>query len=39
LDVSWRRAQSSVLNAVAPASGSDLNYTVNQISVAYLGRF
>ena len=39
LDVSWRRAQSSVQNAVAPASGSDLNYTVNQISVAYLGRF
>ena len=39
LDVSWRRAQSSVQNAVAPASGSDLNYPVNQISVAYLGRF
>ncbi len=39
LDISWRRAQSSVQNAVAPASGSDLRYTVNQISVAYLGRF
>jgi len=39
VDVSWRRAQSTVQNAVAPASGSDLNYTVNQISVAYLGRF
>jgi len=39
LDVSWRRAQSSVQNAVAPASSSDLNYTVNQISVAYLARF
>jgi len=39
LDVSWRRAQSSVHNAVAPASGSDLNYTVNQLSVAYLARF
>ncbi len=39
VDVSWRRAQSSVQNAVAPASGSDLNYTVNQVSVAYLGRF
>jgi hypothetical protein len=39
LDVSWRRAQSSVQNAVAPASGSDLSYTVNQISVAYLARF
>ena len=32
LDVSWRRAQSSVQNA-------DLKYTANQISVAYLGRF
>jgi hypothetical protein len=39
LDVSWRRAQSSVRNAVSPASGSDLNYTVNQISAAYLVRF
>jgi len=29
LDVSWRRAQSSVQNAVDPASGSDLRYTVN----------
>src|SRR5882672_12362665 len=32
LDVSLRRAQSSVQNA-------DLKYTANQISVAYLGRF
>src|SRR5260221_7748600 len=32
VDVSWRRAQSTVQNAVAPASGSDLNYTVNQRS-------
>jgi hypothetical protein len=39
LDISWRRAQASVQNAVPPASGSDLNYTVNQISLAYLGRF
>jgi hypothetical protein len=39
LDVSWRRAQSSVQSAAAPASGSDLNYAVNQISVAYLLRF
>jgi len=39
VDISLRRAQSSVQNAVAPASGSDLRYTANQISVAYLGRF
>jgi hypothetical protein len=39
VDVSWRRVQSTVLNPVAPASGSDLHYTVNQISLAYLGRF
>jgi hypothetical protein len=39
LDVSWRRAQSSVQHAVAPASGSDLRYTVNQYSLAYLARF
>lgn len=39
LDVSWRRAQSSVQNAAAPASGSDLSYTVNQYSLAYLVRF
>jgi hypothetical protein len=39
VDVSLRRAQSSVQNAVAPASGSDLKYTANQFSVAYLGRF
>src|SRR6266581_6767213 len=39
LDVSWRRAQSSVQNAVDPLSGSDLRYTVNQYSLAYLARF
>src|SRR5712691_4447330 len=39
LDVSWRRAQSSVQDAVAPASASDLRYTVNQYSLAYLVRF
>jgi len=39
LDVSWRRAQSSVQNAVAPLSGSDLRYTVNQYALAYLVRF
>jgi len=39
VDISLRRAQSSVQNAVAPASGSDLRYTANQISAAYLGRF
>jgi len=39
VDISLRRVQSSVQNAVAPASGSDLRYTANQISVAYLGRF
>jgi len=39
LDVSWRRAQSSVQNAVDPLSGSDLHYTVNQYSLAYLARF
>ena len=39
LDVSWRRAQSSVQNAVAPAGGSDLRYTVNQYALAYLVRF
>ncbi len=39
LDISWRRAQSSVQNAVAPASASDLRYTVNQYSLAYLVRF
>jgi hypothetical protein len=39
VDVSFRRAQSSVQNAVAPASGADLRYAANQISVAYLGRF
>jgi hypothetical protein len=39
LDISWRRVQSTVQNAVAPASGSDLNYSVNQYSLAYLVRF
>ena len=39
LDLSWRRAQSMVQDAVAPASGSDLSYAVNQYSVAYLVRF
>ena len=39
LDVSWRRAQSSVRNAADPASGSDLRYTVNQYALAYLVRF
>ncbi len=39
VDVSWRRAQSSVQNAVAPLSGSDLRYTVNQYALAYLVRF
>ena len=39
LDVSWRRAQSSVQNAVDPASGADLRYTVNQFALAYLVRF
>lgn len=39
LDVSWRRAQSTVQNAVAPLSGSDLRYTVNQYALAYLVRF
>ncbi len=39
LDVSWRRAQSSVQDAVAPAGGSDLRYTVNQYALAYLVRF
>ena len=39
VDLSWRRAQSAVQDAVAPASGSDLNYTVNQYSLAYLVRF
>jgi hypothetical protein len=40
LDVSWRRAQSSLDQpAVAPASKSDFAYTVNQFSLAYLVRF
>jgi len=40
LDLSWRRAQSSLAqSAVAPATKSDFNYTVNQYSLAYLVRF
>jgi hypothetical protein len=40
LDLSWRRAQSSLDQpAVAPASKSDFAYTVNQFSLAYLVRF
>lgn len=39
LDLSWRRAQSKVQDAVAPLSGSDLTYAVNQYSLAYLKRF
>ena len=40
LDLSWRRAQSSLAqDAVAPATKSDFNYTVNQYSLAYLVRF
>jgi hypothetical protein len=39
VDLSWRRAQSKVQDAVAPLSGSDLAYTVNQYSLAYLARF
>jgi hypothetical protein len=40
LDLSWRRAQSSLAqSAVAPATKSDFAYTVNQYSLAYLVRF
>jgi len=39
LDVSWRWVQSSARETVAPATASDLRYTVNQYSVAYLVRF
>lgn len=40
LDLSWRRAQSALAqSAVAPATKSDFNYTVNQYSLAYLVRF
>jgi hypothetical protein len=39
LDVSWRRAQSAGQNPVDPATASDLRYTVNQYSLAYLARF
>jgi len=39
LDVSWRRVQSTPLNPPASASKSELSYTVNQFSVAYLVRF
>ena len=39
LDVSWRWVQSTPLNPAATASKSELSYTVNQFSVAYLVRF
>jgi len=39
VDISWRWVQSSALEAVAPATNSDLRYTVNQYSLAYLARF
>jgi len=39
LDVSWRWVQSTPLNPPASASKSELSYTVNQFSVAYLVRF
>ena len=39
LDVSWRWVQSSARDPVAPATASDLRYTVNQYSLAYLARF
>lgn len=40
LDLSWRRAQSSLAQtAVAPATTSDFSYTVNQYALAYLVRF
>jgi hypothetical protein len=40
LDLSWRRAQSSLDQpAVSPATKSDFAYTVNQYSLAYLVRF
>jgi hypothetical protein len=39
LDFSWRRVQSTGQDPVAPATASDLRYTVNQYSLAYLVRF
>ena len=38
-DVSWRRVQSQGQNPVSPATASDLRYTLNQFSAAYLARF
>lgn len=39
LDVSWRRVQATAQHAVSPATTSDLSYSVNQLSLAYLARF
>jgi hypothetical protein len=39
LDFSWRRVLSKGLNAVAPATQSDINYYATQYSLAYLARF
>ncbi len=39
LDLSWRWVQSTPLNPAGTASKSELSYTVNQFSVAYLVRF
>jgi hypothetical protein len=39
VDASWRWVKSTGQNPVPPASSSDLSYTVNQLSIAYLARF
>jgi len=39
VDVSWRRVQSQGLNPVSPATSSDISYSLNQFSIAYLARF
>jgi hypothetical protein len=39
LDLSWRYAQSKPLHPSAYGSASDIRYTVNQLSLAYLMRF
>ncbi len=39
LDLSWRRIQANGQGAVAPATASDLSYSVNQLSLAFLARF
>ena len=39
LDVSWRRVQATAQHPVSPATSSDLSYSVNQFSLAYLARF